>query len=377
MTLIRALAIHLGNFSNYRPLKIEDLKEKVSTVKHKFKTNIWTTRVILPKIVQDHSTTFKGASSQQVSERDLEKIIENSEELIKELGIDFVAIPFDYNSLRKIRTKFVELFSVSNRLFFSLNIGNLTGDLPIKESKDSIQLLKEIFESNGEEACTRFAISFGGQPETAYFPDTAAKNFGFSLSLRYVNDILNRLGDKKDLSDTIESIARPIQNEALRVQKYANMKFLGIDLSLSPWMKESILKLIEEVGDITEISPGFYTSIWKLNEAIMNTKKIKKIGFNEVMLPVAEDSLLKEYFASRKMMITELIGAISVCVAGLDMVAVSANLKNEVIEKLVLDSISISKARKKKIGIRLILANGKAGGEIKLSRFGKVPVIKI
>lgn len=363
MAIVRALAIHLGNFSNYRPLKIEILKEKISAVKRKFRTNIWTTRIVLPKLVQN--------------EQDLEKFVKNSEELIKELGVDFVAIPLDYSSLTKVRTKFVEFFSISDRLFFSLDIGNATKGLPIKESKDLVQLLKEIFESNGEEACTRFAISFGGQPETAYFPDTAAKNFGFSLSLRYVNDVLNKLGSEKNLPDIIESIVKPIQNEALRAQKYANMKFLGIDLSLSPWMKESVLKLIEEIEEITRVSPGFYTSIWKLNEAIMNARRIKKIGFNEVMLPVAEDSLLKEYFASERMTITELIGAISVCVAGLDMVAVSTNLKNETVEKLVLDSISISKARKKRIGIRLILTNSKAGGEIKLAKFGKVPVIKV
>jgi len=363
MALIRALAIHLGNLSNYRSLKIEALKDKISAVKHKFRANVWTTRLVFPKVVRN--------------ELDLEKVVEMSNGLIKELGIDFVAIPLDYSSLMKVRTKFVELFPISSSLFFSLNIGNITGNLPIKETKDSVQLLKEIFESGGEEACTRFAISFGGQPETAYFPDTVAKNFGFSLSLRYVSDMLNKLGDKKDLSEVIESIARPIQSEALNVQNYANMKFLGIDLSLSPWMKESVLRLIKEVEGVSKVSPGFYTSIWKLNKAIMNTKGIKKIGFNEVMLPVAEDSLLKEYFASEKMTITELVGAISVCVAGLDMVAISANLNSETIEKLILDSISISKARKKKIGIRLILANSKAGDEIKLARFGKVPVIKL
>jgi uncharacterized protein (UPF0210 family) len=363
MALIRALAIHLGNFSNYRSLKIEALKEKISAVKHKFRTNVWTTRIVFPKVVRD--------------ELDLEKVIERSEGLTKELGADFAAIPLDYSSLMKIRTKFVELFSISSSLFFSLNIGDITGNLPIKETKDSVQLLKEIFESGGEEACTRFAISFGGQPETAYFPDTVAKNFGFSLSLRYVNDVLNKLSNKKDLPEIVESIARPIQNEALEAQNYANMKFLGIDLSLSPWMKESVLRLIEEVEGTSKLSPGFYTSIWKLNKAIADAKGIKKTGFNEVMLPVAEDSLLKEYFANEKMTIAELVGAISVCVAGLDMVAVSANLKSETIEKLILDSISISKARKKKIGIRLILANSKAGGEIKLARFGKVPVIKV
>jgi hypothetical protein len=362
MVLIRALAIHLRNAQSYEQRE-GSLIEKIPKIKHKFKTKIWTTRIVFPKMVRNN--------------QDLEKVVEKSEDLTKDLSIDYVAIPLDYKHINKVHSKFVELFSTNKRTFFSVNVGNIRGELPIKEVKDSVKLIKEIFEKNGEEACTRFAISFGGQPETAYFPDTASRREGFSISLRYVNDLLNELKSEKEISKIVESIVKPIQNEAFQVQSYTNARFLGIDLALSPWMKESVMKLIEEVEGISKATPGFYTSIWKLNEAIIKAKGIKKIGFNEVMLPVAEDSVLKKYFTSEKMKISELIGAISVCVAGLDMIAISTELKDKVIEKIILDSITISKARKKKIGIRIILTNSKAGKEIKLGRFGKVPVVKV
>lgn len=339
-----------------RPKKVNEIKKEIGL-------ETWTTRLVFSK---------KGEGIEKIERA------KNIFEILNEYNkIDYFAVPLDYPEMKRLENRILESFSEDNKLFISVNIEDVKEELQIERVKEISKILKRISEISGEEGCIRFSLSYMGQPETAYFPNTTSKNTGFSISLRYVNDIVNGIKRGIKVKNIIEKISRKIDENARIMQKKIGLKYLGTDLSISPWMEESVMKLIELIKGDKCTNPGFYSAIYKLNEAIESTKDVKKTGFNEVMLPVAEDNLLKEYVANEKIKISELIGAIAVCVAGLDMLAIPYETEEKIITKIMLDAITVAKSRKKRIGIRLILANGKSGDEVKIKNFGKVPIAKV
>lgn len=206
--------------------------------------------------------------------------------------------------------------------------------------------------------------------KTPYFPSTTNidKKFGFSLSLRYVDLIREYLeGDQSRIEKYIMNIKRVLGN--------FDACFDGIDYSLSPWMDDSVGKLIEEAYRVVIGEIGTLYAVYDVNNKIRRITSIEilpSIGFNEVMLPVGEDNILKERVEEGLLTLSKLIALSSVCVDGLDMVAVKRDEK--LLKNVILDMDSIARMKGKALGTRLIPTDEADGVHTK--RFGYIPLLK-
>ena len=99
---------------------------------------------------------------------------------------------------------------------------------------------------------------------------------------------------------------------------------------------------------------------------------LESLGFNEVMLAVGEDNLLKKRVKEKKLRLGLLEGLSVVCVAGLDMVNVIKD--RDTLIRIFSDMNKISKIKKKPIGTRLIPTTSNS---IKISKFGEIPIIEL
>lgn len=217
---------------------------------------------------------------------------------------------------------------------------------------------------------TRISVTYNELIKTPYFPcaSNVDNSFGFSIALRYV-DLWKEFLSGCD-APLIEYLLT-LKNSVERCSSY----FLGLDYSISPWMDESIAEVIEARFNVKLGLPGSYNAVYKLNEAIGSLIKksiLRSIGFNEVMLPVGEDNVLKERVLDGTLRLSTLEGLASTCVAGLDMVAIKRN--EGLIRSVILDMSSIAKAKRKTIGLRMVPIDGE---RVHLRRFGEVPVIKL
>jgi uncharacterized protein (UPF0210 family) len=151
----------------------------------------------------------------------------------------------------------------------------------------------------------------------------------------------------------------------------------GVDLSVSPWMEDSSLGLAELVSGVRMPRPGFALGVRAINEAISAASgKIKTVGFNELMLPLAEDSKLKARASEGDVTARYLAMLSGVCVAGLDMVPVPASVND--VAGLFLDVAAYALAKGRALGVRLIPVEGaEPGDRVDLGRFGDAPVIPI
>jgi len=330
-----------------------------------FTRPIWSRRVVLPCF---HA--LDGGAIREVSNQ--------IDEAAPSLGVGLVAFPLGVADIDQVADGIAASLSETESTFISLKLSEMGRELTPDRAEAGARLLARIAEKGGPANCARFAFSCGDQPETPYFPDTSSQREGFTLSLRYVPDLQSFFNQgRENVRDRTASLLKAVESEALAVSRRSSIDYIGVDCSLSPWMEESAADLVGTVMGSEFGGPGTHHATSCLNRLIGEASQgLRTCGFNEVMLPVAEDSELKELALEGRIDVSTLVSLVSICVAGLDMVALPLSTEPRSLARLLQDVSSIANAKGRPAGIRLVLADGKPGGEVEMGQFGRVPIMK-
>jgi hypothetical protein len=270
--------------------------------------------------------------------------------------------PLAIRSSQRCLRDLVEILGATERIYSTI----------LLDVEDIDVLIDEVYLKDvGPGIFTRVSLTHLDWVQTPYFPSTTNREnvYAYAVALRYVDIFDSYLGGDEE---AMASYLREIQEE---LSRYPD-EFLGLDLSLSPWMDESVGQLVEKHFDCKLGEPGSFHGVYKINNEISRIIEkygVKAIGFNEIMLAVGEDNLLKERVEKGELNLSTLIGLVSVCVAGLDMVAIKRDKR--LIKNTILDVDHISRVKDKPVGTRLI-PSGDQYGKVKIKRFGEIPVIK-
>ncbi|MGB9709628.1 DUF711 family protein [Infirmifilum uzonense] len=339
---IRAAVLHVNNET------IEDRKKLSNSISRFLEgldnfTRTTSLKVVSKRIVAAPIHTYESA-----------RLAIGLYEEAEANGINYVGLPI----LKTDPEKTSELLENYPRLFIS------TEYKPEDEGK-IVETLRRITEKSHLQA-TRYAVSFGPLLQTPYFPATRTIKEGVTLSLLYVEAYAqSRLPELKRLLENLQANA---------ASSWPN--FIGTDFSLSPWMERSVASLVERISGVMFTLPGTIAAIRRINRDLEDlSRSLRSTGFNELMLPLAEDNRLKELARLGQLRLSHLINYASYCVAGLDMVVIPDSTENTVLEGILRDLWEIHLLKKKTIGMRIILAPNQEGEEIDLGMFGKTPVI--
>ncbi len=221
---------------------------------------------------------------------------------------------------------------------------------------------------------TRLALSLTSTPvETPYLP-LAASLFGEGIGVsfllpRYLIQVFNKRGlrgIKKALLSHGKEVAELLGDTAGRIT---------IDYSISPWMDDSVVELVEAITGYTPLSPGFLHGLWLLNNILSTIARLdyNAHGFNEVMLPYAEDSRLLEAGARGSITARDFLVYSSVCVAGPDMLVVPSERTS--LLGYVRDALALGRVKGRYMGLRIVAVDASPGDKVSLGRFGEVAVI--
>lgn len=322
---LRALVIHSPTFEK------EKLEELVSKLKEIRDENVLTKRITLAPLPRDVS---------------LDKAVELADEH-KEILWGLIHL-----SAKDPRTEKLPEYLSSDNVYGSILVKDL----------DQAEQIKKVYKGLDPEKSSRFSLTFSDYfVVSPYFPsgtgDVAVPSL--SASLLYVDEF--RSGNE------VRTLARA-DEMARRYAKQIGVKYLGLDVSLSPWRSESVGSLIEflsgrKVFDISQISV-----IHEINQRIFRASVIAKVnalGFSELMLPVAEDDVLTQRASEGSLRLRDLIAMSFVCTAGLDMVAV----REELIAPLFKDMVAVYYVKRRPVGMRVIPTQG---GDVLLKNFGRV-----
>ncbi|MCS7107132.1 MAG: DUF711 family protein [Acidilobaceae archaeon] len=242
------------------------------------------------------------------------------------------------------------------------------------------QLIHKLSEESPDLA-TRLGVNALGEPLlTPYYPlSYSSGEGGVSAALLYPNYLRDSYqeGGLPAVKAAVREAAKVAKSALNLAAEVLGTKALGVDLSVSPWMEESSLGLVEAVAGTRLPRPGFALGVRRVNEALEEVaRETGAIGFNEVQLPLGEDSRLKARASEGEVTARDLLRLSGVSLAGLDLVVVPANV-NEV-AGLLLDAAAYARAKGKALGVRIIpVEEVEPGDGVLLSRFGEVPVIPI
>jgi uncharacterized protein (UPF0210 family) len=216
---------------------------------------------------------------------------------------------------------------------------------------------------------TRIAVGFHEGPlQTPYFPDSTSINGGVGLSFLYPSFIIKNL--EHGLAWAFDEFKRAAANIAGYLEAEGFKVFM--DYSLSPWMENSIIDLLQRIG-YPAAQPGFNYGVLLLNREIWRIADNYAVGFNEVMLPYAEDNGLKRLGENESIRAKDLLLYTATCVSGPDMLVIPAD--EEKLAGFIKDVYAVYTVKKKPLATRLIPVPSKPGDKINLGRFGETPVI--
>jgi len=216
---------------------------------------------------------------------------------------------------------------------------------------------------------TRVGFSIGGFVETPYFPLATSFREGVGAAFRFTDITSGR--EPREWVGEVANYVSAVGDLIERAAEEAGTSYLGLDLSLSPWMEESVVPTIEAASGVPFPSPGTVYGLRKVNDALADAGDAsghRLIGFNEVMLAVGEDSELMRLSEAGTLRLSHLISLLPYCLVGVDMVVVDDD--ESLITGIVRDSVTAHRVKKRIIGVRLIAVEG---GYADLDMFGRVP----
>lgn len=223
-------------------------------------------------------------------------------------------------------------------------------------------------------AATRISIGFHKEDFlTPYFPGSSSRGRrAIGLAFIYPNALLDLLDKGVGIEKAIEILFKEFNKIALDIRNETGLETY-VDYSLSPWMENSVVKVFRALGsDVTR--PGFNYSINMVNNLIERyADQYLRTGFNEVMLPYAEDSVLIRLGENKLLRARDFLLYASTCVAGVDMIVVPEDV--ETLAGLIIDTATIALVKKRPLGFRAIPVNEDPGNKVKLGKFGEITVI--
>ncbi len=371
MYKIRGLALHAdppasrGEFREYLE-ELEDGARLLEEVSRRLsgEFEILSTRLVLPPV--ERLEAGVGA----LGIRELVEL----DELAKSEGVDLVALPLASMERREVLDLVPEALGETERLYISVRLGE-EADLMRASS-----LMKEVSERAGWTAPCRFAYSLGEQPVTPYFPVTRSERHCLTACLLYASELSEeaKRGGVRRVGERVREIALAVRGKCERACEEVRVAFSGLDLSISPWMEESVVPLLEEIKGGPLGVPGNFYALYELNKSLREIgEEVGAIGFNEVMLPLAEDEGLKERAKTGEIAFRDLLALVAVCVAGLDMVPIPSWTDDRAIAGVLRDLGAFRRLKGRTVGVRLIPVGVEAGEEVDLGEFGKTPVLDV
>ncbi len=152
--------------------------------------------------------------------------------------------------------------------------------------------------------------------------------------------------------------------ELTRVAESLNRGFLGLDFSLAPFPDDAISLggAMENLGVPKVGLHGSLASAAILAEAI-DRADFPHTGFNGMMMPVLEDSILAKRAAEGTLTVKDLLLYSAVCGTGLDTVPLAGDVTKEQISALLLDIAALALRLSKPLTARLMPIPGKQAGD--------------
>ncbi|MCF6277456.1 MAG: DUF711 family protein [Anaerolineales bacterium] len=189
----------------------------------------------------------------------------------------------------------------------------------------------------------------------------------FALALEAADLAVDAFRKRETVEAGRRRLVAALERHGRTLTKISNSlpgNFLGLDFSLAPFPDDAISLggAIEKFGVPKVGLHGSLAAAAILAESIQNAD-FPHIGFNGMMMPVLEDSVLAKRAAEGVLTVKDLLLYSAVCGTGLDTVPLAGDVSREQIGALLLDIAALALRLAKPLTARLMPIPGKQAGD--------------
>lgn len=220
----------------------------------------------------------------------------------------------------------------------------------------------------------RMAVLANVEPLAPFFP--AAYHDGgapaLSVAIESPDLAVAAFSNASSVDEARQTLIAAVEAEAQRIvrtvepvaQKFG-VRFAGIDFSWAPFPEEmrSIGTAVERLGVDRFGAPGTLF-VAALLTSCLRQARFPHCGFNGLMLPVLEDSLLAMRSHERLFTVNDLLLYSSVCGTGLDTVPLPGDVGEEELAGILLDMSTLALRLDKPLTARLMPIPGARAGDL-------------
>lgn len=217
----------------------------------------------------------------------------------------------------------------------------------------------------------RFAALANVPPHGPFFPAAYHDGGepGFSLAMECADIVLECIQHAPDIMSAtrmlvkrFEDIAQTLEKLCAEITQKTGLQFFGFDFSPAPFPEDccSLAGAMEALG--VQIGKHGGVAAAAILAAALDNGNWKKAGFNGMMLPVLEDSILARRTENAGFSLKDLLLYSTVCGTGLDTVPLPGDAAPEQLSAVLLDIAALSIRLNKSLTARLMpIPNKKAG----------------
>lgn len=226
----------------------------------------------------------------------------------------------------------------------------------------------------------RFAALANVQPGTPFLPAAYHKEGArpaISIAVECADAVLDAFVNspdiesfKKNLLSRLEETGQQLTDIFSKMEMTNKVDFLGFDFSPAPFPQDwcSLGGAIEKIG-LDHIGGIGSLSAVAIIADTLDRGNWQRVGFNGMMLPVLEDSVLARRAHEGSLSIKDLLLYSTVCGTGLDTIPLPGDTTIEQLESVIMDIAAMSVRLAKPLTARLMPIPGKIAGDLTCFEF--------
>lgn len=320
------------------------------------------------------SAPFPRILRDKVSRETVNFAVALEEQLLK-YGFDYVSIGPALPSNLESYLVIPDVLANTQNVFAAGIISSVDGGISLAAIRQcSNVIVKNSVISGDGFGNLRFAALANVPPGTPFLPAAfhgPDLGPGFAIATEAADLAVSAFSNAASLEEARQVLIDRIERDAGEITRVGqelavenNVKFMGIDFSLAPFptREQSIGTAIEALGVPCVGNHGTLAGVAILTEAVERAN-FPRVGFNGVMLPVLEDTVLAESVAANVLTINDLLLYSAVCGTGLDTIPLPGSISEDQLYAVLLDLAVLAQRLGKPLTARLMPIPGKQAAD--------------
>jgi uncharacterized protein (UPF0210 family) len=289
-------------------------------------------------------------------------------------GFDFVSIGPALPGTPDSYSDCIEILKGTSSIFVSGKTTTSEGEVSLAAIHACAHVIHQAanFEETGF-TNLRFAALANVPPWAPFFPAAYHSGNGsaFALALEAADlaidafsNAQNLASARRSLIDQVEENAQKLEGVGRQLASIYQVVFKGLDFTLSPFPHKdrSIGTALEALGVPAVGLQGTLAAATFITDTL-DRASYTRCGFNGLMLPVLEDSVLAIRASEGLLSINDLLLYSTVCGTGLDVIPLPGDTSVAQIEAILLDLSALALRLDKPLTARLMPIPGKKAGD--------------